>query len=302
MNLRTDLAWEAHQLACTEGAALAGVKTARCRFGRLQGEEVEILDPRGEEATGKSRGRYLSLDVGKPWQDGEEQFREKVCSLAMALRELIPPGEGQILVCGLGNRFITADAVGPLTVEHLVVSSHVKEEKPGLFASLGMGEVCAIAPGVLGQTGMESAQILKSLACGIKPRLVVAVDALAARSLSRLASTVQLSDSGLAPGSGVGNRRMRVDRESMGCPVLAVGVPTVVDAATLVYDAAVAAGAEAEAERICRRLEQGEENLFVTPKESDSIMRSLGRLLGYALNVALHPAMDYDSMVSLAAC
>ena len=299
MNIRTDLAWEAHALAAGEGKTLEGVKTRQMQFGILRCEVVEILDARGEAATGKAKGRYFTLDVGNPWQDGEGEFRDKVQSLGMALSELIPEGEGQILVCGLGNRYITADAIGPLTVEHLVVSTHVKAEKPDLFSALGMGEVCAIAPGVLGQTGMESARILQSLTHGIRPRLLVAVDALAARSLSRLVCTVQLSDGGLAPGSGVGNRRMRLDRESMGCPVVAVGVPTVVDAATLVYDAALAAGAK-DAQAVGSRLTEEGRNFFVTPKESDSIMKSMGRLLGYALNVALHPKMDYDSMVSLA--
>ncbi len=303
MNIRTDLALEAHELAQVDGSSLEGVKTAQANYGCLSGDLVEILNEAGEKATGKAAGKYVSLDVGRPWQDDTELFCQKAQGLAQALREVM--GEvcaGQILVAGLGNRFITADAIGPLTVEHLIVTKHIKEEKPGLFTSLGLGEVTAIAPGVLGQTGIESAQILRSLARSLSPKLIVAVDALAARKISRLVTTVQLSDNGFAPGSGVGNRRMSVDEDTMGCPVVTVGVPTVVDAATLAYDAALAAGAQVDEEALSRSLEHRGMNFFVTPKESDSIMKNMGRLIGYGLNLALHPGLEVDAMISLAAC
>lgn len=301
MNIRTDLALEAHELVCSKEGKTEGVEASRVRYGCLEGDLVEILNEEGERQTGKPVGKYVSLDVGRPWEDDTELFCQKAQGLSLALEGLM--GErrgGQILVAGLGNRFITADAVGPLAVEHLIVTKHIKEEKPALFSSLGLGEVTAIAPGVMGQTGIESARVLQALAKNLSPSLVVAVDALAARRISRLVTTVQLSDRGFAPGSGVGNRRMSVEEETMGCPVVTVGVPTVVDAATLAYDAALAAGAQVEEERINRSLEHRGMNFFVTPKESDSIMKHMGRLIGYGLNLALHPGIGVETMISLA--
>ena len=300
MNVRTDLALEARELA---GASeeTEGVKSDARRFGTLAGEVVEITDPHGSRVTGKPAGRYLTLDVGRVWEDGADVFREKAEGISAALKSLMPPEPGTVLVAGLGNRFITADAVGPLVADSLIVTRHIKTERPELFGSLGLGEVCALCPGVLGQTGMETADVLARVCKGLSPSLVIAVDALAARRVKRLATTVQLSDTGFSPGSGVANRRTPVDRDTMGCQVISVGVPTVVDAATLVRDSLELSGADADEQKLERWLDHAGLNFFVTPKESDSIMRSVGRLIAYAINLALNAGLDYDAMVSLAA-
>ena len=301
MQIRTDLAQEAHEIALGEGR-LEGVKTSRRRFGALEGDVAVILDGEGSRAVGKPAGTYVTLDVGRLWQDGVDVFREKALGLRDALVSILPRAQGPVLVAGLGNRLVTADAVGPLAVDSLIVTRHVKRERPGLFGELGLSEVCALCPGVLGQTGIESADVLSNLCRTLSPAYVVAVDALAARRVKRLATTVQISDSGVSPGSGVGNARAPLDRDTLGCPVICIGVPTVVDAATLALDCLSEAGTDAAAERLAGLIDHAELNFFVTPKETDSIMKSMGMLIGYALNMALNAGLDYDTMVSLAAC
>ncbi|MBQ9543851.1 MAG: GPR endopeptidase [Clostridia bacterium] len=299
MQIRTDLAQEAHEIALGAGE-LPGVKTSRRRFGALWADVAEVTDENGSRALGKPVGTYVTLDVGRLWQDGVEEFRGKVLALRDALRFILPDVPGPVLVAGLGNRLVTADAVGPLAVDSLIVTRHVKKERPGLFGSLGLSEVCALCPGVLGQTGIESADVLKNLCLSLSPAFVVAVDALAARRVKRLATTVQLSDSGISPGSGVGNARAPLDRETLGCEVICIGVPTVVDAATLALDCL--GETLADSERLAPLIEHAGLNFFVTPKETDSIMKSMGTLIGGALNLALNPKLDYDTMLSLAAC
>ena len=301
MNIRTDLALEAHEYAAADGRHLEGVRTHRRQYGPLWGDVVEILDERGQHLTGKPRGSYVTLQIGRVWQDTPQDFRDKALALGQVLREWMgEPCRGQVLVAGLGNRHITADCLGPLAVDNLIVTRHIKKERPGLFRSLELGEVAALTPGVLGQTGMESADILQCVCRQLAPSALVAVDALAARRLDRLVTTLQISDNGFSPGSGVNNRRASVDQSTVGCPVITVGVPTVVDAATLAYDALCGVGAQQDLDRIRDRFETDGLNFFVTPKETDSIIRRVGALIGYGLNLALHPNMDYDTMLSLA--
>lgn len=301
MQIRTDLAVEAHEIALSSGA-LEGVRTSRRRFGPVEADVAEVLDENGSRKLGKPVGTYVTLDVGRVWQDGVDVFREKVLGVRDALALVLPESSGPVLVAGLGNRLVTADAVGPLAVDSLIVTRHVKRERPGLFGSLGLNEVCALCPGVLGQTGIESADVLSNLCRSLSPDFVVAVDALAARRVKRLATTVQISDSGVSPGSGVGNARAPLDRDTLGCPVICVGVPTVVDAATLALDCLNGSGAGEGRDRLASLIQHAGLNFFVTPKETDSIMKSMGTLIGYALNLALNGGLDYDTMLSLAAC
>ena len=158
-----------------------------------------------------------------------------------------PDSSTRVLVVGLGNAHMTPDAIGPGTVRRLTVTRHLKSYDESLYRALGCCELAALSPGVLGQTGVESGELVKCAADRLAPHLLVAVDALAARSCERLASTVQLSDGGISPGAGIGNRRMAINRETVGCPVMALGVPTVVDSSTLVWDALEKAGMTGEA-------------------------------------------------------
>ena len=294
--VRTDLAREAD----TGDAAPSGVLRREWETDGVEECEVRITTEEASRALGKNRGRYLTLSVGRVWEDTPEVFRRKTEIFSGELKSFLPAGDGCVLLVGLGNRRITADAVGPMSVEHVLVTRHLEESQPGLFRELSLARTAALSPGVLGQTGIESADIIRSLVDTLHPGAVVAVDALASRSLARLATTVQITDAGIAPGSGVGNRRDALDLSTLGVPVCAVGVPTVVDAVTLAWDVfSRAAGGEGDFERWRADFPAEGLNFFVTPKETDEILKSVSALIGYGINLALHPSLDYEQMLSL---
>ena len=189
------------------------------------------------------------------------------------------------MIAGLGNRRITADALGDETVGLITVTRHLRSLNGKLFGLLGGREISAVAPGVLGQTGIETAEMIHGICKQINPSVVVAIDSLCARSTERLATTVQLGSSGINPGSGIGNHRRALTKESIGVPVIAFGVPTVVDSATLVLDALECAGIEDPDPKLIEVLEN-RRGFFVTPKETDTIVRELSRLAARALSTA----------------
>ena len=196
-------------------------------------------------------------------------------------------GACRVLVVGLGNADMTPDAIGPGTVRRLTVTRHLKAYDETLYNALGCCELAALSPGVLGQTGMESGELVRCAAERLKPDLLVAVDALAARSCERLSSTIQLSDGGISPGAGIGNHRMAIDRETVGCPVIGLGVPTVVDSSTLVWDALEKAGMTGETlpDGLGAVLESGR-SFIVSPRDSDEMVELTCRLLAKALDIA----------------
>lgn len=297
--LRTDLAQEAGdgKLGSTPPE---GVRCERTFEGETELFEVNIETEAASRLLGKKTGRYLTLSVGRVWEEEGEVFRKKACLLAEKLRTFLPASDGCVLIVGLGNRSITADAIGPMTLSHTLVTRHLEEKQPDLFRSLSLRTTAAISPGVLGETGVESAAIVRSLVTELDPAAVIAVDALASRSLSRLATTVQISDAGISPGSGVGNRRDALSRETLGIPVIALGVPTVVDVVTLAWDVLqTATGSDEGLEQISEKLSALGLNFFVTPKETDEILRQVSALIGYGINLALHPSLTFEEMLSL---
>jgi spore protease len=192
------------------------------------------------------------------------------------------PAEGPVLVVGLGNRAMTPDAVGPLAADSVLVTRHLISAMPKHFS--GFRPVAVFRAGVLGTTGVESAEAVRGLAAEVQPALIIAIDALASRRCGRVCRTVQLSDTGIIPGSGVGNHRWALDRETLGVPVIAIGVPTVVDSATLAADLLEEAGIMEIDENKLRR---GQENLMVTPRDIDAQVRDLSKVVGYGINWAL---------------
>lgn len=256
----------------------------------LSGEgELHIL--RCTETDGKN---YVTLSTPKLTHLGErgiialvQGLAEELTSMAEAmLRHPLDP-DTRILVAGLGNPDMTPDAIGPFTVRGITATRHLRQHDAEMYAALGCCELSAVAPGVLGQTGVESGNVIQGVVKHVKPHLLIAVDALAARSCERLASTVQLSDHGIGPGAGVGNHRMAVDAESMGCPVLALGVPTVVDSATLVYDALGRAGIdESEISPALRDVLGNGRSFVVSPKDCDRITEIACRVLSGAIDNA----------------
>lgn len=292
LTVRTDLAAEAHQLwreNAGEASRLEGVLAREEEAGGLPVTRVEILDGAGEEALGKPRGVYLTLDVSALWRREEGAFLRAARALASLLGPLLPE-EGTVLAAGLGNPAMTPDALGPRMLEHLLVTRHLRDVLPQLRGVAGLGA------GVLGSTGMEAAEWVRGAADYVHPAAVVVVDALAARSLDRLCSTIQVSDTGLVPGSGVGNHRMALNRESLGVPVLSVGVPTVVGVETAARDLLAQAGGDEGKLPPLRG-----KGLFVTPDGIDAKLRELAKTVAYGLNLALHPGLEPEDLEALLA-
>lgn len=296
--IRTDLALEAQELwheSAGETTRLEGVRARHEERGGFALDVVEILDGRGEQALGKPRGRYVTVELDGLLRREENAFSEACELLSGQLREIFRLTDaGGVLVAGLGNRAITPDAVGPETVDNVMVTRHLREQLPEYFG--GFRPVSALCSGVLGTTGIESGGVVSAIAEKLRPELVVAVDALASRRPDRLCRTVQISDTGIIPGSGVGNARQALTRETLGVPVIALGVPTVVDAATLAVDLAARAGAELDPDAL------GEDGgMIVTPRDIDRNVRDIAKLLGYSLNLALHEGLsisDVDMFLS----
>lgn len=274
----------------TDLACEAGRSGGDSRSRTVQLGTSPVTVTRSRETDG---GRFVTISCGS-LTEREEDMEElaqllaaELVALASCMLERPPSPDSRILIVGLGNDQITPDAVGPGTVALLSVTRHLKECNADLYHALGCCEVSALAPGVLGRTGMEAADLVKQAAAGVGADLVIAIDALAARSCARLAATIQLSDRGISPGAGIGNTRAAIDRETVGCPVLALGVPTVVDSATLVLDALEKAGMEVEEANpaLAQVLETGR-SFVVSPGDCDRVVRLTCRLLARALDMA----------------
>ena len=287
-NMRTDLAVEAHQLWRESAGETTKLRGVKAREGEAEGfpvERVDILDREGAEALGKPVGTYLTVDLTALWRRETDGFARAARAVAGLLSPLLPP-EGPVLVAGLGNAAMTPDALGPRTAGHILVTRHLGRELPMLRP------VAALAAGVLGDTGLEAAEWVRGAAERVRPAAVIVIDALAAREVRRLCAAVQISDAGLVPGSGVGNCRSALDREALGAPVIALGVPTVVEAATLVRDLLGTEDGPAP-------LGDRGRSLFVTPDSVDAKVRDLARVLGYGVNLALQPELDLEDLTAL---
>ena len=239
-------------------------------------------------------GRFTTISCGSVTLRGEGELREISRLVAEEMERMASEMLGRsldascrILAVGLGNPDMTPDAIGPGTLRRMTVTRHLREFDPSLYEGLGCCELAALSPGVLGQTGVESGELVRAAAGLTSPHLIVAVDALAARSCERLSSTIQLSSRGISPGAGIGNRRMGLREETVGCPVLGVGVPTVVDSATLVWDALEQAGLTVDElpPALTRVLETGR-SFIVSPKDCDSVVEMICRVLAGAMDLA----------------
>ncbi len=283
-------------LACESGAMTGAALPKEVYSEEWEGQtlltRLHIAGKEQRELFGKPEGHYVTAMCGKIWLMEEEELGALAEVLAREIRTLAVGMCGKaidkrfgVLVAGLGNAEVTPDAIGPRAVSGLTVTRHLRGIDEGLYMAVGRCEISAMAPGVLGQTGMETAELVCSATKSAAPDLVVAIDALAARSCERLATTVQLSDCGICPGSGIGNERKGITKETVGVPVLAIGVPTVVDSSTLVYDALSRAGIEEVSESLRAVLENGK-RFVVSPKESDLITSRVSVLLSKAVDLA----------------
>lgn len=292
--IRTDLAMEAREIWKEDPektGELPGVEAQEETLGSFKKTTVKILDERGEQELCKPKGSYVTLELDALIRREENSFENAVGILADEIRSLLKLVKNDtVLVAGLGNRDITPDAVGPQTVSSVLVTRHLKQQMPNEFA--GFRNVAALETGVLGTTGLESADMVSSVSRSVSPNAVIAVDALASRRMDRLCRTVQLADTGIVPGSGVGNGRAALNHQTLGVPVIAIGVPTVVDAATLTVELAQQAGVtDLKPEALG---DAG--NMIVTPRDIDNSVRDVSRLIGYAINLALHDGLTISDV------
>ncbi len=286
MQYRTDLALE--MLTAEENK---GIKHTAEEKGILKIDRVRVMNQEGEKLTGKPEGNYITISM-PPFSDSVLCEDEEIAVLADELQKLLPK-TGTVLIVGLGNTSITPDALGPLAVKKILATRHISGEFERIAGLEKLRSVAVIAPGVLGQTGIEVSEILCSLTEKIKPSAIIAIDALAALSPARLGCTVQVCDTGISPGAGVGNNRPGLNENTLGVPVIAIGVPTVVDAEALLIDTAERIGAARNVASLLKdKASPRGERMIVTPREIDLLVNRAARFIALSVNLAMHP--DYD--------
>ncbi len=258
-----------------------GIRYTEKRCGKIDLSEIEIFNGAGEKALSRPRGRYVTVNAGKIWQTDGETFYNCADVIADVINSMRKSKDGCVLAAGLGNRYVTADALGPLSVKRVIATHHIRDME--VYKDSGFGDCAVISPGVLSQTGIEAAEQIRAAVTVIKPSLVIIIDALAAAAIETLSVSVQITDTGVSPGSGVGNDRGELSEKTLGAPVVAVGVPTVIDAASLVRDIT---------DEDCKRLK----GMYVCPKDSDRSVYELSRLIGCAVNRVCHSDISYNDM------
>lgn len=294
MEIRTDLALERAGELEEGGGLPRGVSVKKEHRHGIESTVVTISTKAGEAAIGKPKGTYVTVELGSVLRREKGSFDGAVACIADYLRGMLKlPNRLPVLVAGLGNREVTPDAIGPLTADHILVTRHMVAAVPETFGEFR--PVSATVPGVLGTTGVESAETVRALVERIGAAAVIAVDALAARDTGRLCSTLQISNTGISPGSGIGNRRNALDQKTIGCPVIALGVPTVTDAATMASDLFQRAGMEVEEEQL-RKVSTG---MIVTSGDIDRRVREIARVLAYSINGALHEDLTLEELTDL---
>lgn len=296
--VRTDLADEVlENLGDKKGDFDDGITFETKKIRGIKVDTVNITNKRASELAGKPIGSYVTVTTGEVWKKGREDFENMAKALGDIVKGMLPD-KGLCLVAALGNDKISADAIGPFAADNLIVSRHIKLTDKKLYDMLMLGECACVVPGVMGDTGAEAFELVKGVVDAIKPTSVVVIDALASRNLERLAKTVQISDGGISPGSGVGNARHEISSKTLGVPTIAIGVPTVVEALTLCMD--ILSKSLPQDREVYNYIEEKIPNnvgrFFVCPKETDKIIRSMAKLVGYSLNFALHKDITLSEM------
>ena len=296
--IRTDLALEAKERIGSEEGLVNGVDfDEKQRDNGVVVSTVRILTKNAQKTMGRPKGCYITIEAPDMIENDEGYHRNISMELAKNIQTLIPQmakkdaKELSVLIVGLGNRAVTPDALGPRVVDNMFITRHIlKEYGKYAFGNEQVNKISGIVPGVMAQTGMECLEIVRGVVKETNPDLVIAVDALAARNTKRLCRTIQLTDTGITPGSGIGNHRDALNKESVGVPVISIGVPTVVDAATIVNDTMhTLLGELQQSEELCS-ISNSLANLnamFVTPKDIDESIRRLSFTISEGLNIAL---------------
>ncbi len=296
INLRTDLAVES--VYTHEGT---GIEEKNEEKNGINITKITIKTDEASKETGKSKGTYITLESEFIRENDTTKAQELSKELSHQLGFLINkyfdtvPNNKKILICGLGNRNITADALGPDCVGNIMVTNHIISILND--SSNDFSRVSAITPGVMGLTGIETNNIIKGIKDEYKPSLIIAVDALCAITPKRMFGTIQLTDTGINPGSGVGNKRGAINEGTMGIPVIAIGIPTVVDANSIIYDALVNSQKGSFSESFDKEIKDilmNVENYFVSPKDIDSLIKRSAKIIANGINLALHRDIDFS--------
>lgn len=309
-NFRTDLASERrdiYQKANNLSNEIDGIESTKEEINEnIKVERVKIINEDGEKAIGKPVGNYITIDVKKLKIAQEEEIQKAAETLSNELKKIIDAHidkQGEVLVVGLGNIYVTPDSLGPKVINEIEVTRHIINYLPQ-YVEEGTRMVSAISPGVLGTTGIETVEILKGIVDNINPKLVIVIDALASRSIERISSTVQISDTGIVPGAGVGNTRSEISQKTLGVPVVAIGIPTVVETAVLVNDCLdlfiEKLQNEAKSNDYLNQLKEEDNyeeikevlipkdyNLIVTPKEIDDLIENMKDIVAQGINQSL---------------
>lgn len=285
MNFRTDLALE--RCENLDEKSFDGIEMDIIEKDGAKITRIEVLDKNGEKTVGKPKGRYVTVEVA-PFTHQAQFIDETLEAVADEIRRIIPEN-GSVLVAGLGNMSITPDALGPKCASMIFATRHITGELLRSTGLSGLRCVTSVATGVAGETGAEAGEIIKGIVQTVAPDVVITVDALAARNVERLGRTIQMCDTGIIPGSGVGNSRQEISEKTIGVPVISIGVPTVVDAATLIMDCT---GNESS-------VSQKAESMMVTPREIDLMIERAAKLTSLAVNRALQPDISAEDLLIL---
>ncbi|KMT21635.1 GPR endopeptidase [Clostridium cylindrosporum] len=321
-NPRTDLAVEAREIYNkNREVEIEGVSVDTKRMlGGIRIVTVNVLNEKGEKAIKKPKGTYITMEIPEVKHYDVDLHEDLTRALSEEILKIVDVKKDlKTLVIGLGNWHVTPDALGPKVISKLMITRHLKEYMPDELEE-GINPVAALAPGVLGITGIETAEIVKGLVEKTKPDVVIVIDALAARKVERVARTIQIGDTGIAPGAGVGNKRMELSKETLGVPVIAIGVPTVVDAATLAndtidsmidslieetknnsetkgfYNMLKSLDKEEKYNMIKGVLSPYSSNMLVTPKDIDALIEDLAKIIANSINISLHPSIDLNDI------
>lgn len=293
LQLRTDLAVEARELA---GENLEGVEYCSYHKSGLEISKLRVKTQRAGQILQKEKGTYITIELPSLTNDFTETD-ERLTVIGKEIESLLPV-HGLVLVAGLGNMDITPDALGPKAASKVLATRHITGE---IAKSTGLDKLrptAVLTTGVTGQTGIETGEYILSIVKRIKPSAVIAIDALASRRLERLGCTLQISDTGISPGAGVGNHRTKITMETIGVPVIAVGVPTVVDAVTLASDLLNIEN-EQQSRALNSKVSPKGRLMVVTPKEIDLLVERASRLISMAINASLHKEYSLSQLVSL---
>ena len=308
-NFRTDLASERRDIyqKANKLDQIEGIETTEEQINEnIRVERVKIINSNGEQAIGKPIGNYITIDVKKLKIAGEDEIQKASEVVTNELENLIDKHiqkQDEILVVGLGNVYVTPDSLGPKVINELDVTRHLINYLPQ-YVEEGTRSVSAVAPGVLGTTGIETMEILKGIVDNTKPKLIMVIDALASRSIDRISSTIQISDTGIVPGAGVGNTRKEISQTTLGIPVIAIGIPTVVDLGTIIdegldiFIGKLQEKAESNEylnklkeqdnyEEIKEALAPNDYNMIVTPKEIDDLIENMKDVIARGINYAV---------------